>query len=313
LRVVFMGTPEFSVPVLTEILGQGHDVVAVYTRPPKPAGRRGLATVPSPVHTAAERFGIPVFLPTTLRSDAAAAAFREHAADVAVVVAYGLILPPAILEAPRLACLNLHASLLPRWRGAAPIQRAIMAGDRETGVMVMQMEAGLDTGPVGLVDRVMIGAEETAGELHDRLSRLGADLMVRALAALSRGSLHFTVQSEEGVVYAHKIDKAEARIDWSRSARDLHDLVRGLAPSPGAFFEADFGKGPERIKILRAHVVAAQGQPGTLLDERLTVACGEDALRLIDIQRAGKAPMSAEEFLRGVKLDKGKVLAAAVG
>jgi methionyl-tRNA formyltransferase len=313
LRIVFMGTPEFSVPVLTEILGQGHDVVAVYTRPPKPAGRRGLATLPSPVHTAAERFGIPVFLPTTLRSDAAAAAFREHAADVAVVVAYGLILPPAILEAPRLACLNLHASLLPRWRGAAPIQRAIMAGDRETGVMVMQMEAGLDTGPVGLVDRVMIGAEETAGELHDRLSRLGADLMVRALAALSRGSLHFTVQSEEGVVYAHKIDKAEARIDWSRSARDLHDLVRGLAPSPGAFFEADFGKGPERIKILRAHVVAAQGQPGTLLDERLTVACGEDALRLIDIQRAGKAPMSAEEFLRGVKLDKGRVLAAAVG
>ena len=313
MRIVFMGTPEFSVPVLTEILGQGHDVVAVYTRPPKPAGRRGLATVPSPVHTAAERFGIPVFLPTTLRSDAAAAAFREHAADVAVVVAYGLILPPAILEAPRLACLNLHASLLPRWRGAAPIQRAIMAGDRETGVMVMQMEAGLDTGPVGLVDRVMIGAEETAGELHDRLSRLGADLMVRALAALSRGSLHFTVQSEEGVVYAHKIDKAEARIDWSRSARDLHDLVRGLAPSPGTFFEADFGKGPERIKILRAHVVAAQGQPGTLLDERLTVACGEDALRLIDIQRAGKAPMSAEEFLRGVKLDKGRVLAAAVG
>jgi methionyl-tRNA formyltransferase len=313
LRIVFMGTPEFSVPVLTEILGQGHDVVAVYTRPPKPAGRRGLATLPSPVHTAAERFGIPVFLPTTLRSDAAAAAFREHAADVAVVVAYGLILPPAILEAPRLACLNLHASLLPRWRGAAPIQRAIMAGDRETGVMVMQMEAGLDTGPVGLVDRVMIGAEETAGELHDRLSRLGADLMVRALAALSRGSLHFTVQSEEGVVYAHKIGKAEARIDWSRSARDLHDLVRGLAPSPGTFFEADFGKGPERIKILRAHVVAAQGQPGTLLDERLTVACGEDALRLIDIQRAGKAPMSAEEFLRGVKLDKGKVLAAAVG
>jgi len=305
VRIVFMGTPEFSVPVLTEIIGQGHDVVAVYTRPPKPAGRRGLETLPSPVHVAAERFGIPVFLPKSLRSEEAAAVFRGHAADVAVVVAYGLILPEPILEAPRLGCLNLHASLLPRWRGAAPIQRAIMAGDRETGIMVMRMEEGLDTGPIGLVERVAIGPDETSGELHDRLARLGADLMVRALAALARGSLNFTPQSAEGVAYAHKIDKAEARIDWTRSAQELHNLVRGLAPFPGAFFEADLGKGPERIKVLRTCLAAGEGEPGCVIDDRLTVACGEAALQLVDIQRAGKAPMSAEEFLRGVRIDKG--------
>jgi methionyl-tRNA formyltransferase len=313
LRIVFMGTPEFSVPVLTEIIAQGDDVVAVYTRPPKPAGRRGLTTRPSPVHQAAERFGMNVLVPTNLRGDAAAAAFRGHAADVAVVVAYGLILPKPLLEAPRFGCLNLHASLLPRWRGAAPIQRAVMAGDEETGVMVMRMEEGLDTGPIGLVDRVAIGAEETAGELHDRLSRLGADLMVRALAALERSSLDFTPQSEDGITYAHKIDKAEARIDWSRSARDLHDLVRGLAPFPGAFFEADFGKGPERIKVLRSRRVAGQGLPGSLIDEKLIVACADGALQLVEIQRAGKAPMSAEDFLRGVKIAKGKMLTGSGG
>ncbi len=308
MRIVFMGTPEFSVPVLTEIIGQGHEVVAVYTRPPKPAGRRGLEMLPSPVHAAAGRFGIPVVVPTSLRSDEAAAVFRSHVADVAVVVAYGLILPKPILEAPRFGCLNLHASLLPRWRGAAPIQRAIMAGDRETGVMVMRMEEGLDTGPVGLVERVAIGADETAGELHDRLSRLGADLMVRALAAQARGSLSFTPQSNEGVTYAHKIDKAEARLDWTKSARELHNLVRGLAPFPGAFFEADFGKGPERIKVLRSRVVAGHGHAGSLIDDELTVACGEAALQLLEVQRSGKAPMKADEFLRGVRLDKGTML-----
>ena len=305
MRIIFMGTPDFAVPVLTEIVGQGHEIAAAYTRAPKPAGRRGLETLPSPVHAAAERFGIPVFTPRSLRTDEAAAEFRAHAADVAVVVAYGLILPRPILEAPHFGCLNLHASLLPRWRGAAPIQRAIMAGDRETGVMVMRMDEGLDTGPVGLVERVTIGADETGGELHDKLSRLGADLMVRALAALSRGSLQFTPQSEDGIVYAHKIDKAEARIDWSRGAQDLHNLARALAPAPGAFFEADLGKGPERVKILRSRVVAAQGRPGAVLDDHLTVACGQAALQLIDIQRAGKAPMSAAEFLRGTRIGKG--------
>ena len=303
MRIVFMGTPEFAVPVLTEIVGQGHDVAAVYTRAPKPAGRRGLETLPSPVHAAAGQFGFR-FSPRKPAHDEGRGIPRPWA-DVAVVVAYGLILPRPIFEAPHFGCLNLHASLLPRWRGAAPIQRAIMAGDRETGVMVMRMDEGLDTGPVGLIERVTIGADETGGELHDKLSRLGADLMVRALAALSRGSLEFTPQSEDGIVYAHKIDKAEARIDWSKPAQHLHNLVRALAPAPGAFFEADLGKGPERIKILRSSVVAAQGRPGTVLDEHLTVACGEAALQLIDIQRAGKAPMSAEEFLRGTRIDKG--------
>jgi methionyl-tRNA formyltransferase len=313
VRIVFMGTPEFSVPVLTEITNQGHEVVAVYTRAPKPAGRRGLELLPSPVHSAAERLGIPVFTPKSLRDDATAAGFRAHDADVAVVVAYGLILPRAILDAPRLGCLNLHASLLPRWRGAAPIQRAIMTGDRETGVMVMRMEEGLDTGPVGLVDRIAIDNEETAGELHDRLSRLGADLMGRALAALARGSLTFTPQSDEGVLYAHKIDKAEARIDWAKSATELHNLVRALAPFPGAFFEADLGKGPERIKLLRTHVRDLKGEPGLILDDHLTIACGEGALQILELQRAGKAPMSVDDFLRGAKIGKGITLASSAG
>jgi methionyl-tRNA formyltransferase len=318
VRIVFMGTPDFAVPVLTEIIGQGHEVAAVYTRPPKPAGRRGLALQPSPVHAAADRFGIPVFTPKSLRNEEAAAVFRDHAADAAVVVAYGLILPKPLLDAPRFGCLNLHASLLPRWRGAAPIQRAIMAGDRETGVMVMRMEEGLDTGPVGLAEHVAIGTEETAGELHDRLSRLGADLMVRALAALARGSLSFTLQNEEGVTYAHKIDKAEARIDWTRSAHDLHNIVRGLTPFPGAFFEADFGKGTERIKVLRSRCVALPNgssggpQAGSLIDNELTIACGKDALQILEVQRSGKAPMKAVEFLRGVRLEIGQVFISQV-
>jgi methionyl-tRNA formyltransferase len=255
----------------------------------------------TPVHELAERFGIAVHTPKGLRTEEAAALFRSHAADVAVVVAYGLILPKPILDAPALGCLNLHASLLPRWRGAAPIQRAIMAGDAQTGVMVMQMETGLDTGPVGMVERVTIGPDETAGDLHDRLSRLGADLMVRALAALSRGSLVFQPQAEAGLIYAHKIEKAESRIDWSRPAQAVHDHIRGLSPFPGAWFEADFGRGPERIKVLRTALSEGEGTPGTRFRGDLTIACGEGALRLVEIQRAGKGPVKADEFLRGVR------------
>ena len=300
MRIIFMGTPDFSVPVLTEIIGQGHEVVAVYTRAPKPAGR-GMEMKLSPVHALAERFGIPVHTPKTLRTPEAAELFRSHDAEVAVVVAYGLILPQEILEAPRECCLNLHASLLPRWRGAAPIQRAIMAGDAQTGVMVMKMDVGLDTGPVAMAERVTITPDMTAGELHDKLSPLGADLMVRALAALSRGGLVFQPQAEEGVTYAHKIEKAEARIDWTQSAKAVHDHIRGLSPFPGAFFEGDFGRGPERIKVLRSQVCEGSGAPGSLLGDELTVACGAGALRLIEIQRAGKAPMKPQDFLRGVR------------
>jgi methionyl-tRNA formyltransferase len=308
LRVVFMGTPDFAVPTLSEIIGQGHEVVAVYARAPAAAGR-GMTLKPSPVHRLAERFGLPVLTPPTLRTAEAAEAFRGHAADVAVVVAYGMILPKAILEAPPLGCLNLHASLLPRWRGAAPIQRAILAGDTETGVAVMRMEEGLDTGPVGMMERVAIGPDMNAGELHDRLMTLGADLMVRALAALSRGALSFTPQPEEGVTYARKIANEEALIEWRRPARAVHDLVRGLAPVPGAFFTADLGRGPERVRVLRTALAAASGPAGTLLDPEGTVACGEGAVRLVQVQPAGKPAMAAGDFLRGRRLAAGARLA----
>jgi methionyl-tRNA formyltransferase len=304
LRVIFMGTPDFAVPTLSEIVGQGHEVVAVYTRPPAMAGR-GMDLKPSPVHRMAERFGLPVLMPKTLRNDEAAEAFRGHEADVAVVVAYGMLLPKAILDAPELGCLNLHASLLPRWRGAAPIQRAVMAGDRETGVAVMRMEEGLDTGPVAMAERIAIGPDMNAGELHDRLMVLGADLMVRALAALSRGALSFTPQPEEGVTYAHKLRNEDALIDWTSPAQAVHDHIRGLSPFPGAYFTADFGKGRERVKVLRAAPAAGSGEPGTLLDADAAVACGEGAVRLIQVQRAGKAPLAADEFLRGVRLGLG--------
>jgi methionyl-tRNA formyltransferase len=308
LKVAFMGTPDFAVPTLAEIVGQGHEVVACYTRAPAAAGR-GMELKPSPVQRMAERFAIPVLTPRAVRTDEAAAAFRAHGADVAVVVAYGMILPKAILEAPPLGCLNLHASLLPRWRGAAPIQRAVMAGDVESGVAVMKMEEGLDTGPVGMVERVAIGPDMTAGELHDRLAPLGADLMVRALAALSRGALSFTPQPEEGVTYAHKIRNDEARIDWAAGAEAVHNQVRGLSPFPGAFFTADFGKGPERVKVLRSARAEGAGAPGTLLDGHGLVACGEGAIRLVQVQRAGKAPVGVEDFLRGVRLAPGASLA----
>lgn len=260
---------------------------------------------PSPVHAAALRFGLPVLTPASLRGAEAAASLARFEPEAVVVVAYGLILPRVILDIPPLGCLNLHASLLPRWRGAAPIQRAIMAGDTETGVMVMAMEEGLDTGPVAIAERIEIGPEATAGEIHDRLSLIGADLMARALAALSRGSLDFTPQATEGVAYAHKIDKAEARIDWAAPAPKVHNLIRAMAPFPGAYFEADLGKGIERIKILRAHLAEDAGEPGLVLDDALTIACGDGAIRIAELQRSGKAPMTADDFLRGARLPAG--------
>jgi methionyl-tRNA formyltransferase len=300
LRIVFMGTPVFSARVLEAILARGHQIVACYTRAPKPGGRRGLALTKSPVHELAESHAIPVFTPRSLRAEEEV--FAGHGADVAIVVAYGLILPKPVLEAPRLGCLNLHASLLPRWRGAAPIQRAIMAGDAETGVMVMQMEEGLDTGPVALTARTLIGADVTAGQLHDVLAGLGADLAVQALDALEVSGLSFTPQPDEGVLYAHKIEKAEARIDWSAPARDVHNRIRGLSPFPGAWFEADLGRGPERVKALQSSLAEnVNGQPpGALIGDDLTIACGQGAVSLLKVQRAGKMPVSAQDFLRGL-------------
>ncbi|MDB5506198.1 MAG: methionyl-tRNA formyltransferase [Devosia sp.] len=292
-----MGTPEFSVPTLVELVSRGHEVVAVYTRAPKPAGR-GQAERKSPVHVAAESFGIPVFTPRSLKGDAEQIIFATHAAEIVVVVAYGLLLPEPILAAPALGCLNLHGSLLPRWRGAAPIQRAVMAGDARTGVMVMQMEAGLDTGPVGLGEDIAIGPDMTAGEVHDQMMRLGADLMGRALAAIERGSLDFTPQPEAGVTYAHKIEKSETRIDWSQPAEAVHNHIRGLSPFPGAWFELEVKGQTVRIKVLRSTLAAGSGVPGTLL-EGLTIACGTRAVRLVTVQREGRGAMDAETFLRG--------------
>jgi methionyl-tRNA formyltransferase len=310
LRVVFMGTPEFAVPTLTEIVGQGHEVAAVYSQPPRPAGRRGLELKKSPVHETAERFGLTVRTPAKLKADGEADFFISLGADVAIVVAYGQILPRAFLEAPVHGALNLHASLLPRWRGAAPIERAIMAGDAETGVMVMQMEVGLDTGPVAMAERIPIGPDATAGEITGRLSRLGADLMVRALAALSRGGLATTPQAEEGVTYAKKIEKSETRLDWGRPATEVHNHIRGLSPDPGAWCEMDFGKGPERVKVLRSTLAEGAGAPGMVLDDALAVACGSGAVRLTELQRAGSRAMKADEFLRGSRVAAGTVLAA---
>ncbi|MHB1103843.1 MAG: methionyl-tRNA formyltransferase [Devosia sp.] len=301
MRIVFMGTPEFAVPTLTEIVSIGHEVVAVYPRAPPPAGR-GQAERQSPVHLSAEGFGIPVLTPRSLKGADAQGVFALHDADVAVVVAYGLILPKPVLDAPRFGCLNLHGSLLPRWRGAAPIQRAVMAGDARTGVMVMQMDEGLDTGPIALVEEMPIGPDMTAGELHDKMMLVGADLMGRALAALERGSLHFTPQGDAGATYAKKIEKAEARIDWSRPATDVHDLIRGLSPFPGAWFEADLNGAPTRVKALRSTLASGSGAPGTLLDDQLTIACGSGAMRLTQVQREGKGVMDAATFLRGTRL-----------
>jgi methionyl-tRNA formyltransferase len=307
MRLIFMGTPDFAVPTLLELAAAGHEIVAVYTRAPKPAAR-GMELQPTPVEREARRLGLPVFTPKTLKDEAAQAAFRAHKADAAVVVAYGLILPKPILEAPRRGCFNVHASLLPRWRGAAPINRAVMAGDEESGVTIMQMDEGFDTGAMArdlaMADRVPIQPDMTAGDLHDALARLGADLMLRALAAAERGSLSLTPQPEAGVTYAAKINKNETHINWSKPWREVHDHIRGLSPFPGAWFEL----GGVRVKALRSTMGEGKGAPGTVLDGSLTIACGDGAVRLVQVQRAGRQPMAAEEFLRGTAVKTGVAL-----
>jgi methionyl-tRNA formyltransferase len=300
-----MGTPDFSVPVLRALHAAGHEIVAVYSQPPRPAGRRGLELTPSPVHRAAEALGIRVRTPVNFKDPADVEAFRALGADVAVVVAYGLLLPESILAGTRLGCYNGHASLLPRWRGAAPIQRAIMAGDAETGMMVMKMDRGLDTGPVALTERVTIGEAMTAGELHDRLAEVGATLMVEAMAKLEMDDLPLTPQPVDGVLYAAKIGKEESRIDFSRPARDVHNHIRGLAPFPGAWFEAAINGKPERIKVLRTKLASGSGTPGTVLDDRLAIACGSGAVRPLRLQRAGGKPLDLADFLRGTSLPAG--------
>ena len=302
LRLAFMGTPDFAVPTLAELIAQGHDIAAVYSQPPRPKGR-GMALEPGPVHKFAESAKLPVRTPLSLKGAEDQAAFAALDLDAAIVVAYGLLLPKAILDAPQLGCFNLHGSLLPRWRGAAPIQRAVMAGDAETGVMVMRMNEGLDTGPVLMAERVAVG-RKTSGDLTAELSRLGADLMVRALGALERGAIVPRPQPEDGVTYAKKISKEEARIDWSKSAAEIDCHIRGLSPFPGAWTEVN----GERLKILYAEPVAGSGKPGALLDDALTIACGDGALRLAKVQRAGKSMMSAAELLKGFALPRGTQL-----
>ena len=301
MKLVFMGTPDFSVPVLDALVEAGHEIAAVYCQPPRPAGR-GKKDRPTPVHARALELGLEVRHPTSLKTPQAQAEFAALQADVAVVVAYGLILPQAVLDAPRQGCLNIHASLLPRWRGAAPIHRAIMAGDAETGVCIMQMEAGLDTGPVLLREATPIAANDMTAILHDRLSAMGARLIVEALARLE--SLTPETQPEDGVTYAAKIDKAEAAIDWTRSAEDVDRQIRGLSPFPGAWTYV----GETRVKCLMSEVAAGQGAPGAVLDDALTVACGTGAVRLLSLQRAGKAAQDAETFLRGMPLPAGTKL-----
>ena len=300
LRLIFMGTPDFAVPTLIELAAAGHDIAAVYTRAAKPAGR-GMGLQITPIEREARRLAIPVFTPRTLKNEPEQAQFRGHEADAAVVIAYGLILPKPILEAPRLGCFNVHASLLPRWRGAAPINRAVMAGDKQTGITIMQMDEGLDTGAMALAERTPIEADDTAGDLHYVLARIGAGLMTRALVAAERGSLQLTPQPEQGVTYAEKILKSETRIDWSRPAAAVHDHIRGLSPWPGAWFEHE----GVRVKVLRSTLAQGGSEPGTVLDDRLTIACGDGTVRLVLVQRAGKQPMSADEFLRGARIGRG--------
>jgi methionyl-tRNA formyltransferase len=312
LRVVFMGTPDFAVPTLAAIIAAGHQVAAVYTQPARPAGR-GMNERKSAVHRCADGAGLRVLTPHTLKADDEQQIFGALKADVAVVVAYGLILPKPVLEAPRAGCLNLHASALPRWRGAAPIQRAIMAGDTETAATVMQMDEGLDTGPVCLEERVAIGPDMTAGDLHDVLAQRGASLMVRALGGIGHGRLAGVPQPAAGATYAAKIGKGEAAIDFSRPAQEVHNHVRGLSPVPGAWFEMAAGPhgAAERIRVLRTALADGAGLAGTVLDGSLAVACGESAVQLLEIQRAGKRPMSAAEFLRGYPIAPGTRLSGA--
>ena len=301
LRLIFMGTPDFAVPTLRALHAHGHEIVAVYTRAAKPAGR-GMKLQPTPVEQAARELGLPVLTPSTLKTPEAEATFRAHNADAAVVVAYGMILPENILNAVPRGCFNLHASLLPRWRGAAPIQRAILTGDACSGAMVMKMDVGLDTGDVAMMDRLPITDAMTAQDLHDALAPRGADLMVRAMAALEQGRLELTPQDEAGATYAAKIGKAEAKIDWTKPAREVLRHIHGLSPFPGAWFEVEIDGAPVRIKVLRCELAKGAGDPGSLLDDHLTIACGDGAIRLLQIQRAGKQPMAAPDFLRGTPL-----------
>jgi methionyl-tRNA formyltransferase len=302
LRLAFMGTPDFAVPTLAELVGRGHDIAAVYTQPARPQGR-GYHAEPSPVAKHAALHGLEIRDPASLKNADVQDAFRALELDAAIVVAYGLILPKPILDAPRYGCFNLHGSLLPRWRGAAPVQRAILAGDAETGVMVMHMDEGLDTGPVLLAEKTMIG-RKTYGELHDELARLGADLMARALPAIERGTAVERPQPADGATYAKKIAKEEARIDWAQSAHDIDCQIRGLSPYPGAWCEA---RG-ERLKILYAEPVRGHGAPGDVLDSELTIATGDSAVKLLRLQRAGRAALGPEEFQRGFQLKPGERL-----
>jgi len=302
--VVFMGTPDFAATCLEAVHQAGHPIAAVYSRAPAPSGR-GMKLTPSPVHKLAETLQLHVETPPHFKDPEARAKLAAFKPDVIVVVAYGLLLPKAVLDIPRNGCLNVHASLLPRWRGAAPIQRAIMAGDQESGVAIMRMEEGLDTGPVTLEARCAITPDMTAGQLHDTLAVLGAELLVKALAQLEAGHLTETVQSHEGVIYAKKISNDDSRIDWQQPAQNVHDLIRGLSPFPGAFALFDFGKGEERVKILQSRMVNATGPIGHVLDSTLTIACGSGAVQLLRLQRAGNKAMTAEEFLRGHPIQAG--------
>jgi methionyl-tRNA formyltransferase len=298
LRIIFMGTPAFAATTLKALHDAGHLIVCVYSQPPRPGGRRGLELVKSPVHQMAEQLGLEVRTPLNFKQAEDVDAFKVLEADVAVVIAYGLLLPQAILDGTRLGAFNGHASLLPRWRGAAPIQRAIMAGDTETGMMVMKMDTGLDTGPVALTERIAITPDMTSGELHDRLMETGAKLMVEAMAKLEAGNLSLTPQAATGATYAKKIDKGETRVDWNKPAIAVHDHIRGLSPFPGAWCEMDIGGKLERIKLLRTRPADGSGKPGDILSG-LTIACGTGAVAIAELQRAGGKPVSAAEFLRG--------------
>ncbi|AYG68039.1 MULTISPECIES: methionyl-tRNA formyltransferase [unclassified Rhizobium] len=310
LNIIFMGTPEFSVPTLRSLIDAGHKVRAVYTQPPRPGGRRGLDLQKSPVHQAAELLGLPVFTPVNFKDPDERQRFRDLDADVAVVVAYGLLLPEAILTGTRLGCYNGHASLLPRWRGAAPIQRAIMAGDSKTGMMVMRMDKGLDTGPVALTREVEIDDTMTSGELHDRLMLVGARVMAEAMNKLEHNELPLTAQPAEGVLYAAKIDKGETRIDFGKPAADVHNHIRGLSPFPGAWFEAEIASKSERIKVLGSELAEGTGASGQVLTDDLVIACASGAIRLTKLQKAGGKPLAAADFLRGTPIVPGTVLAS---
>ncbi|TCR90899.1 methionyl-tRNA formyltransferase [Rhizobium sp. BK376] len=309
LSIIFMGTPEFSVPTLRALVDAGHRVVAVYTQPPRPGGRRGLDLQKSPVHQAAELLGLPVLTPVNFKDQEDRQRFIDFKADVAVVVAYGLLLPQAILDGTRYGCYNGHASLLPRWRGAAPLQRAIMAGDKKTGMMVMKMDKGLDTGPVALTREIEIGEAMTGGELHDKMMLVGAKAMAEAMMKLELDELPLTPQPAEGVIYAAKIDKGETRIDFAKSGVEVHNHIRGLSPFPGAWFEAAIAGKPERIKVLGSAVAEGVGQPGEVLTDDLVIACASGAVRLTRLQRAGGKPLDAADFLRGTPIAPGTRLA----